>query len=359
MKRREFVELLVVGGVFGANASPAVPGREELRAWFLNNVYGHAPLGRPSDMSFKGNHILFGNGKLKVELTVALPSGASKETPCPVLVMGDFRTWNNGMRGDEKSLRQKRQQDELDAHATSRGYALIHYDLNEAAPDQPRRQELERLKKQGKPLPPCPFGLFDVYGGETDRTETSWGTIRAWAWCHSRVLDWIETQPTLDAKRVAVLGHSRLGKTALCAGVTDERFKVVYSNASGCGGAKLNRMSLPRSEQIRQIVDRFPYWFCKRFDVWKNRDAEIAHDQDEWMGLIASPSRYLYVASGSEDHWAGPQGEKAAAEGAAKAWEALGLKGMGGHVGYHCHKGPHDLGVRDLKLFLDFCDTRL
>ena len=67
MKRREFVELLVVGGVFGANASPAVPGREELRAWFLNNVYGHAPLGRPSDMSFKGNHILFGHGKLKVE----------------------------------------------------------------------------------------------------------------------------------------------------------------------------------------------------------------------------------------------------------------------------------------------------
>ena len=353
------MELLVAGGLFGAYALPPVSGKDELRKWFLDNVYGHAPLGRPADMAFTGNSILFGGGRLKVDLTVSLPPGASKEKPCPVLVMGDFRTWNNGMRGDEKSLRQKRQQEDLDAHAVSRGYALIHYDLNEAAPDQPRRQELERLKKQGKPLPPCPYGLFDIYGGGDDRTETSWGTIRAWAWCHSRVLDWIETQPMLDAKRVAVLGHSRLGKTALCAGVTDGRFKVVYSNASGCGGAKLNRMPLPRSEHIGQIVDRFPYWFCKRFNVWKNRDAEIAHDQDEWMGLIASPTRYLYVASGSEDHWAGPQGEKAAAEGAAKAWEALGLTGMGGHVGYHCHKGPHDLGVRDLKLFLDFCDTRL
>lgn len=353
------MELLFAGGVIGAYAQPPVSGKDELRTWFLDNVYGHAPLDRPSDMAFTGNSILFGGGRLKVDLTVVLPPGASKEKPCPVLVMGDFRTWNNGMRGDEKSQQQKRQQEELDAHAASRGYALIHYDLNEAAPDQPRRQELERLKKQGQPLPPCPYGLFDLYGGGADRTETSWGTIRAWAWCHSRVLDWIETQPMLDAKRVAVLGHSRLGKTALCAGVTDGRFKVVYSNASGCGGAKLNRMDLPRSEHIRQIVDRFPYWFCKRFNVWKNRDAEIAHDQDEWMGLIASPTRYLYVASGSEDHWAGPQGEKAAAEGAAKAWEALGLTGMGGHVGYHCHKGPHDLGVRDLKLFLDFCDTRL
>ena len=163
----------------------------------------------------------------------------------------------------------------------------------------------------------------------------------------------------LDAKRVAVLGHSRLGKTAICAGVTDPRFKVVYSNASGCGGAKPNRMDLPRSEHIHQITRGFPYWFCQNFNAWRGRDKEIPHDQDEWMGLIASPTRYLYVASGSVDHWAGPAGEKAAAEGAAKAWEALGLKGMGGHVGYHCHEGPHDLGVRDVKLFLDFCDTRL
>ena len=355
---------LAAGLAMGGRAAevtltPDAAPQQVVKKWFLDNVYGHAPLGRPTDMAFEENAILFGGGKLRVNLTVALPKGASKEKPCPVLVMGDFRTWNNGMRDDEGSRRQKKQQDEIDAYATSRGYAVVHYDLNEAAPDQPRRRMIAELEKAGKPLPPCPYGLFEIYGGEKDRTAESWGTIRAWAWCHSRVLDWIETRPMLDAKRVAVLGHSRLGKTALCAGATDSRFKVVYSNASGCGGAKLNRMDLPKSEQIRQITGNFPFWFCKAFSQWAGRDREIPHDQDEWMGLIASPTRYLYVASGTADQWAGPAGEKAAAEGAAKAWEALGLKGMGGHVGYHCHEGPHDLGVGDIKLFLDFCDTRL
>lgn len=363
LTRRGFVGLLTasaaVCGGCAVFADSADAERKELLKWFLDNVYGHAPLDRPKDMAFEGNSILFGGGKVRVNLTVALPKGASKEKPCPVLLMGDFRTWNNGMRDDAGSLKQKKQQDDIDACATARGYAVVHYNLNEAAPDQPRRKDLEALKKAGKPLPPCAYGLFDVYGGEADRTDTSWGTIRAWAWCHSRVLDWIGTQPMLDAKRVAVLGHSRLGKTALCAGVTDTRFKVVYSNASGCGGAKLNRMDLPKSEHIHQITNGFPYWFCRAFNQWRNRDGEIPHDQDEWMGLIASPTRYLYVASGSTDNWAGPAGEKAAAEGAAKAWEALGLKGMGGHVGYHCHEGPHDLGVRDINLFLDFCDKRL
>ena len=332
------------------------PVKERLREWFLENVYGFAPIGRPADMTFEGNSILFRGGKVKVDLTVALPKGASKEKPCPVLVMGDFRTWNNGVHDNAYTRTEQAKQDAMDAYATSRGYAMVHYNLNEAAPDQPRRAMFEKMKKEGKPLPPCAYGLFDVYGGEADRTDASWGTIRAWAWCHSRVLDWIEAQPALDAKRVAVMGHSRLGKTALCAGVTDSRFKVVYSNASGCGGAKLNRMELPRSEHIAQITRGFPYWFCRNYLKWRGRDREVTHDQDEWMGLIAAPDRYLYVASGSGDAWAGPAAEKAAAEGAAKAWEALGFTGMGGHVGYHCHKGGHNFTVEDLKPFLDFCD---
>lgn len=327
-----------------------------LMKWFLDNEYGHPPVGRPKDMTFEGNSIVFGN-RVKVNLTVALPAGASAAKPCPVLLMGDFRTWNNGLHDDELTRKQAAQQADIDRLVTSRGYAIVHYDLNEVVPDQPRRAMVDDLKRTGKNLPQCPYGVFELYGGHLDRTATSWGTIRAWAWCHSRVLDWIETQPMMDAKRVAVLGHSRLGKTALCAGVTDPRFKVVYSNASGCGGAKKNKFDFPASEHIVQITRGFPYWFCRNFYQWCGRDMEITHDQDEWMGLIAP--RYLYVASGSKDRWAGPPAEKAAAEAAAKAWEKRGLKGMGGHVGYHCHEGPHDLGVYDIKLFLDFCDTRL
>lgn len=329
----------------------------ETRDWFLDNVYGRPPVERPADMRFEGNSILFGGGKIRVNLTVALPKGASAAKPCPVILMGDFRTWNNGMHDNAYSRRHKNLQDDIDRYVTSRGYAIVHYNLNEIAPDQPRRQALARLAKQGKPLPPYPHGVFDIYGGETNRTANSWGTIRAWAWAHSRVLDWIETQPALDAKRVAVCGHSRLGKTALCAGVTDARFKVTYSNASGCGGAKLNRPALPRSEFIHMINHGFPYWFCLNFRKWNKRDREITHDQDEWMALVAP--RYLYVASGQTDWWAGPAGEKAATESAARAWEKRGLKGMGGYVGYHSHEGGHAFDLRDFKLFLDFCDTRL
>lgn len=364
INRRMFLGLLAAAGmapVWGAT-DPAFAGMNAQQrttlAWFLDHEYGNAPLGRPKDFTIEGNTLVFG-GKVRVELTVARPKTASKDKPCPVLVMGDFRCWNNGVRDDASSREQQKNQDEMDAYATSRGYAVVHYNVNDIVPDQPRRRELEKLRKAGKALPANAYGVYEIYGGETDRTATSWGTIRTWAWGHSRVLDWIETQSDLDAKRVAVLGHSRLGKTALCAGVTDSRFKVVYSNASGCGGAKLNHFNAPQSEHIHQITNGFPYWFCKNFNEWRNRDAEIPHDQDEWAGLIASPKRYLYVASGSEDAWAGPAAEKAMAEKAAKAWEALGLKGMGGHVGYHCHPGPHDLSVVDLKPFLDFCDTRL
>jgi len=349
-------------GAMASVQDPAFEGMADSRkptlAWFLDNVYGNAPVGRPKDMAFEGETLVFG-GKVKVPLTVKRPKGCSKAKPCPVLVMGDFRCWNNGVRDDEATRSQQRIQDEMDELATSRGYAIIHYDMNDVNPDQPRRDDVERMARDARKFSRPPYGVHDLYGGETNRTGTSWGSIRTWAWAHSRVLDWIETQSDLDAKRVAVLGHSRLGKTALCAGVTDPRFKVVFSNASGCGGAKLHHFDAPKSEHIHQGIRLFPFWYCLNYRLWCHRDQEIAHDQDEWASLIAAPNRYLYVASGSEDHWAGPAAEKAMAEKSAKAWEAMGLKGMGGHVGYHCHQGPHSLSVVDLKLFLDFCDTRL
>ena len=150
IQRRSFIASLAAIAACGArSAEPAKPSKEELLKWFLDNVYGHAPIGRPKDMTFAGNSIVFGGGKMKVDLTVALPASASKEKPCPVLVMGDFRTWNNGMRDDASSKKQKQQQDDIDAFVVSRGYAIVHYNLNEATPDQPRRRELEALKKAG------------------------------------------------------------------------------------------------------------------------------------------------------------------------------------------------------------------
>ena len=372
IQRRSFIAALAAMAACGARcAETATPSKEELLKWFLDNVYGHAPIGRPKDMTFAGNSIVFGGGKMKVDLTVALPANASKEKPCPVLVMGDFRTWNNGMRDDASSKKQKQQQDDIDAFVVSRGYAIVHYNLNEATPDQPRRRELEALKKAGKPLPPYAYGLFEVYGGEKDRTGSSWGTIRSWAWCHSRVLDWIEAQPMLDAKRVAVLGHSRLGKTAICAGVTDPRFKVVYSNASGCGGAKLNHVDLPKSESIDVISGprRFHYWFCRNFRKYAGREMSMDFDQHELVALMAP--RAVAIASASEDAWAGQRGEFCSAALASPVWELYGQKGLetrgrgfpragdayqDGCISYHVRAGKHNLTPEDWTRYMDFAD---
>ena len=96
-------------------------------------------------------------------------------------------------------------------------------------------------------------GVFPAVQPESERDNESWATLSAWAWADSRILDWMETEPLIDAKHVGVVGHSRGGKTAIWAGVTDKRFAMVCSNNSGCSGAKLNHIELPKSENIKQI----------------------------------------------------------------------------------------------------------
>jgi beta-glucanase (GH16 family) len=162
------------------------------------------------------------------------------------------------------------------------------------------------------------------------------------------VLDWIETVPEIDAKMVAVVGHSRGGKTALWAAVTDTRFAMACVNGSGCAGAKLNHLDLPESEHIAQIVRTFQYWFCLDYTFWVNREREMPFDQHELLSCIAP--RLLAVGSGSEDHWAGPEGERKATELARAAWEDP------TRVSYHCHNGKHNLGPDDWDTYLSHAE---
>ena len=179
-------------------------------------------------------------------------------------------------------------------------------------------------------------------------------------------MDWIETEPLLDAKHVGVVGHSRGGKTALIAGVTDERFAMACSNCSGCSGAKLNRADLPASEHIMQIVRTFPYWFAPNYIAWVNRDEEITYDQNAWIALMAP--RLVAVTSASADAWAGQRGEFEAARLASPAWELYGKKGLAGQfpavnsplmegsVAYHFREGKHTLCLKDWNFYMDFAD---
>ena len=210
-------------------------------------------------------------------------------------------------------------------------------------------------------------GVFPAVQPESARDDESWGTLSAWAWGNSRILDWVETEPLIDAKHVGVVGHSRGGKTAILTAVLDRRFAMACSNNSGCSGAKLNHIDLPKSESIKLILKNFPYWFCRNYRKHAGKEMTMDFDQHELLALIAP--RLLCVASATDDYWAGPRGEWWAAKLASPAWELYGKKGLvadaypvpekpqqEGCVSYHLRKGPHFLAPYDWHRYMDFAD---
>ncbi len=364
-RRPELLELFRQH-VYGRSPAPPAALRFEVVETTAGAVAGHAVRKRVKI------HLGTGGETPHIPLVLYLPAQAAG--PVPVFV--GLHLFASGAEPEPgKSLAEEITPDQnpLSAESTrallaplpgtntaaailGRGYGLATLDAADFAPD-----DADRYRQ----------GIIGHLTGsdEAARHDDDWGTIGAWAWALSRALDYFQQEPAIDARRVIVIGHSRMGKTALWAAAQDERFAMAISNNSGCGGAALSRRLF--GETVEAINRRFPHWFCKNFRRYNDREQDLPVDQHQLLALVAP--RPLYVASAAEDAWADPRGEFLACRAAWPAFQLLAPgastenlpetaplnQSIGGPLGYHLRIGKHALADFDWMAYLAFADRYL
>ncbi len=345
--------------------------RPEVLKLFQTHVYGVSPAA-PKKLNFKvydqGEKALDGKAIRtqvtiyftskddgpKMDVLIYLPAKATKPVPC--FLMLNFKgnhtinadpgiTMNPARTKDERGSRANRWAVEM---ILKRGYGLATIYYGDIDPDHH-----DGFKNGIHPLFPKLQGRGDNFA-----------SIAAWSWGLSRALDYMETDDSIDHKHVAVMGHSRLGKTSLWAGASDERFALVISNNSGCGGAALSRRAF--GETVKVINDRFKHWFCDNYKNYNGKEDECPVDQHMLFALMAP--RPVYAASAEKDRWADPHGEFLSAQGADAVYRLLGTDGMDAKkmpkvnepitstIGYHIRPGKHDVTDYDWEQYLNFAD---
>jgi hypothetical protein len=376
-----------------ADGSPVVDSKQwtetrrtELLRLFETHVYGRMPARHPEQKfnvvsekpdalggkALRKEILVLFNGRddgPSMRLLVYIPRAATK--PIPVFLGLNF----GGNQAIEPDPSITMPQGWMLSNDAANGY-VDHRATERSRGVDAGRWPLERIIASG-------FGVATAYYGDIDpdfddgfkngvhplfdeasanRPLDAWGSISAWAWGLSRALDALETQPAVDSKHVALLGHSRLGKTALWAGASDPRFAIVISNESGEGGAALARRRF--GETVHRINASFPHWFCGNFKKYNDREDDLPIDQHELIALIAP--RPVLICSAAEDLWADPKGEFLSAAAADPVYRLFGVKGIderemppvgklvGSSIGYHIRAGKHDVTEADWSVFLAF-----
>ncbi|MEI6534648.1 MAG: acetylxylan esterase [Verrucomicrobiaceae bacterium] len=362
--------------------------RPELLQLFAEEEYGRTPAGKPPALRFvlvsEDKHALGGKAtmrqinifftendephntvllylpnarKARVPVFVGLNFGGNQSVandPAIKLPEGWFR--NDPKRGymDNRATEQTRgsSAEQWPIEKTiDRGYGVATAYYGDFEPDHP-----EGLSAGIRPL------FFKP--GQIAPADDEWGAMGAWAWGLSRIADYLLTLPEVDSKKLAVLGHSRLGKSALWAAAQDERFSIVISNNSGAGGAALHKRIFGETTGI--INRAFPNWFCGNFKKYSDNEGALPMDQHELIALMAP--RPVYIASATEDLWADPKGEFLGGKLAEPVYALFGKEGLsvetpppadksvGVDIGYHSRSGKHDILLFDWEQYMNFAD---
>lgn len=204
----------------------------------------------------------------------------------------------------------------------------------------------------------------DFSNGIAPLFDTGCGKISLWAYMASICMDYLKTRDEVNFNAVAVVGHSRLGKTALLASALDERFLLTCSNNSGCCGAAPSRSKPPHSETLNDILNTFPFWFTKRLDEYRKEPEKLPFDQHMLLSLIAP--RYLMIGAAEMDAWADNDGQLLSCKLASQAWEFYGKRGfvydkalldtpfalLDGEVCFHQRRGTHFLSRDDWHIYM-------
>ncbi len=302
------------------------------------------------------------NGELSFHVLLYIPKGAKN---VPAFICPNF--WGNDSISDEKEVKQienpafkGKKRFERGQRASripvreivSRGYAIATFCYEELYNDNKSQEAREK-------------SVYSIFPKEYNVINN--GAISAWAWGNMRVMDLLETIPEIDTTHVGVVGHSRLGKTALLTASHDKRFAYACVNNSGCMGDALSKRKY--GESIASMTNvNFPYWFVPSFKKYAENEGALPYDQHHLLATIAP--RMLYTTSATEDYWADPEGQLLGLINACPAFALFGGREFPtlsalrintpfhGDVAYHIRKGKHSITPYDWKNFMDYAEKR-